>query len=451
MKIEIAYGAALKVGDPPLQEDELKRALSQEIVKGFKQLQVLREEGEVGFIDLPNQDLSPILQLVDQLKKDPPEWLVVVGIGGSSLGLEAALQALHPFLPSDGPKLRILDNVDPEKTAAVLREVDLSKAVVNVVSKSGGTAESMANFLVVFKALSERVGEYEAKKEVVFTTDPQKGTLRELANEHGFKALPVPPNVGGRFSVLSPVALFPLAFVGASVRELLDGARWMAELCEEKAGIENPALLLAGLHLSLCKKGKNIAVMMPYLTRLEGFSRWFCQLWAESLGKEGRGQTPLAAMGANDQHSLIQLFNDGPKDKMVTFLRVENPEEDVEIPGLFSGKETLGYLGGKSLHSLLLNEEIGTAAALAKSGVPSITISLERLNSFTLGALFMLYEITTSVCGLAMGINPFDQPGVEQGKRFTYALMQRQGFEREMEEVKRWHLAGNASLRLEEE
>ncbi len=158
----------------------------------------------------------------------------------------------------------------------------------------------------------------------------------------------------------------------------------------------------------------------------------------------------MAAMGANDQHSLIQLFNDGPKDKMVTFIRVETPEENVKIPGLFSEKETMGYLGGKSLHSLLLSEQVGTAAALAKSGVPSITITIERLNPFNLGAMFMLYEIATAITGLAMGVDPFDQPGVEQGKRFTYALMNRQGFEREEAEIKRWHLASEKVLRLEE-
>ncbi len=450
MTMRLAYGSALGVGSPPATGEELEQVVSTACTGGWDALLSLRARGEVGFMDLPSQDLSLIHQVAQEARGMQPRWLLVVGIGGSSLGLEASAQALAPYLPPGSPELRLLDNVDAEKTAKVLEEVDLSKAVVNVVSKSGGTAESMANFLVVFHAMCRRIGESEARRRVFFTTDPSKGTLRELAKELGIRALPVPPSVGGRFSVLSAVGLFPLSLLGLPVEPILNGAGWMLDLCLSSSGIENPALLLAGLHLLLNQKGKTIAVMMPYLGRLEGFSRWFCQLWAESLGKQGRGQTPLAALGANDQHSLIQLFNDGPKDKMVTFLRVERPEAEVEIPAIFQ-KDSLAYLGGSSLHTLLLNEQVATAAALTKSGVPNLTLSIERLEPFTLGALFMLYQLATAVAGLAMGINPFDQPGVEQGKRFTYGLMRRRGFEKEAREVKRYHAADRAVLELKED
>ena len=446
--LKIAYGSALGVGSPSLEVGELEGFVSSEATGALLRLLRMGEKGEVGFMDLPYQDLSEAKGMASQVREHDPRWLLVIGIGGSSLGFEAALQALEPYLPGDAPRVEIVDNVDSERTAAVLKRVDLSRTVVNVVSKSGGTAESMANFMVVFDALVKRVGVEEAKRRVVFTTDPFKGTLRELAEEEGFSALDVPPNVGGRFSVLSPVGLFPLAVVGAPVEEILEGAAWMVTLCREKEGLENPTLLLAGLHELLNRKGRSIAVMMPYLNRLQGFTQWFCQLWAESLGKKGKGQTPLAALGANDQHSLVQLFNDGPKDKMVTFIRVEEPAARIQIPPAFSQKDSMAYLGGSFLHTLLLNEQVGTAAALTKSGVPNITISLERLNAFTLGALFMLYEVTTAVCGIAMGINPFDQPGVEQGKRFTYALMNRPGFEREFTQVKEWDRAHDAVLAL---
>jgi glucose-6-phosphate isomerase len=311
-----------------------------------------------------------------------------------------------------------------------------------VISKSGGTAETMAQYLVVRAWLEDALGD-AASRHVVFTTDPSRGALREIAARDGIATLDVPPDVGGRFSVLSPVGLLPAALAGIDVERLVAGARRALERAEADDLLRNPAALYAALHWAADSDlGARIHVLMPYTDRLRDFAEWYRQLWAESLGKrvdrEGRtvhtGPTPLAAVGATDQHSQVQLFMEGPFDKVITFIRVERFAEDVPIPAPAPGTGSdlppdLAYLPGHTLAELLDAEYQATATALAEMGRMSCTLQVPELTPESLGEAIMFFQLATGYAGVWYGVDPFDQPGVELGKRLTYAAMGRPGFD----------------------
>jgi glucose-6-phosphate isomerase len=395
-------------------------------------------DGILGFLDLPDDRAlhQSVQQFAAQARGHFAD-VVVLGIGGSALGpiaLRTALCApawnqLDDAARDGRPRLHVLDNVDPRTIGALLDHLRFERTLFVVTSKSGGTAETMAQFLVVADRLRQagrRLAEH-----VVFVTDPEKGALRALARQEGIPALAVPPNVGGRFSVLSPVGLLPAALVGIDTAALLEGAADMRTRCAPADLAGNPAGVFAVLQwLADTEVGKGTHVLMPYSDALRDMAAWFVQLWAESLGKigaegEGIGPTPLAALGATDQHSQVQLFMEGPPDKTVTFLAVSRPERDVQIPSLFAEVPELGYLGGHSLFELLDVERRATAGALARRGRPNMTLTLDTVDAWHLGALFMLFEVATVYAGELYGVNPMDQPGVELGKQFTYAMLGR--------------------------
>ncbi|HEY0971823.1 MAG TPA: glucose-6-phosphate isomerase [Gemmatimonadales bacterium] len=395
-------------------------------------------DGILGFLDLP--DDRAMLAAVTRFAEDVAgrhDDVVVLGIGGSALGPIALRTALCtpgwnslPAEARDGrPRLHVLDNVDPRTIGALLDQLALDRALFVVTSKSGGTAETMAQFLVVEGRL--RDAGLDPARHLVFVTDPEKGALRALARERSIPALDIPPNVGGRFSVLSPVGLLPAALAGMDTAALLEGAADMRTRCAAVDLSRNPAGAFAVLQwLSDVDLGKRIHVLMPYSDALRDLADWFVQLWAESLGKigpdgEGVGPTPLAALGATDQHSQVQLFMEGPADKTITFLAVAAPDEDVRIPELHSDVKELGYLGGHTLFELLDVERRATAGALARRGRPNMTLTVDRADAWHLGALFMLLEIATVYAGSLYGVDPLDQPGVELGKQFTYAMLGR--------------------------
>jgi len=428
--VRIEYGLALaeNLADGKVNTKALK-GLVPELEEAQNWLEALGKNGTVGFMDLPFQEITPLLDMGNHIRSQFRHFLLI-GIGGSALGAETLAHTLWHIRPCDMPAFHVLDNVDPVKTREVLGRLDPRETCFCVVSKSGSTAESMANFLVILEWLKDAVGEDGARERVIFITDPYKGGLRDLAKEEGYCALAIPPNVGGRFSVLSAVGLLPAVVLGLNVEGLLRGASLALRVCRTRGLDSNPAWIIAGLHYLHCTLGKKgISVMMAYHERLTTFVDWYRQLWAESLGKGGKGQTPVKAVGAVDQHSQIQLYNEGPKDKIITFLRVESFSSDIEIPSLYPDKPALAYLGGHSLGELMNKELVGTASALAKRGVPSVTISMPQVDELNLGALFMVYEMATALTGHLYGINPFDQPGVEEGKRLTYGLMGRPGFE----------------------
>jgi glucose-6-phosphate isomerase len=399
--------------------------------------------GELGFLDLP-VDEALLAQTTGFAERARGRWtdVVVLGIGGSALGPIALRTALRPHgwnaLPAnarDGlPRLHVLDNVDPDTIAATLAALDLELTLFLVISKSGGTAETMAQYLIVRGALDARFGE-RATEHLVFVTDPAKGSLRPIATREGIDALDIPANVGGRFSVLAPVGLLPAALIGIDVTALLAGAADMRRRCAHGELARNPAGAFAVLQsIAHDRHGKGVHVLMPYADPLRDFAAWFVQLWAESLGKirpDGTsvGPTPVPALGATDQHSQVQLFMEGPADKTVTFLAVAGREERGPIPALHADVPDLAYLGGHTLGQLLEVERRATAGALARRGRPNMTLTLDAVDAWHVGGLIFLLELATAYGGELYGVNAFDQPGVELGKQYTYGMLGRPGFE----------------------
>jgi glucose-6-phosphate isomerase len=402
----------------------------------------LRESGQVGFADVV-RDASLRDQATSYANDAAGKFddVIVLGIGGSALGPIALRTALRPsgwnLLDSAGrggmPRLHVLDNVDPETIDALLGRLSLHRSLFIVTSKSGGTAETMSQFLIV----NGRLGDagLEPRDHFVFVTDPKQGALRPLASREGITALDIPPSVGGRFSVLSPVGTLPAALIGIDVGSLLRGAADMAERCTTSQLSANPAGVYAALHwLADTRHGKAINVFMPYSDALRDMADWFVQLWAESLGKHtpdggSVGSTPLPALGATDQHSQVQLFMEGPLNKTVTFVAVRERGTDVTIPRAFEDVKELAYLGQHTLAELIDIEQRATAGALAKRQRPNLTIHLDRVDAHHVGALMMLLEIATAYAGQLYGVDAFNQPGVELGKQFAYALLGRPGAE----------------------
>lgn len=422
-----------------IPEDAWAKA-DQLFAKTHAEFEKRRAAGELGFLDLPT-DKALHAQSVDFAKRTRGRFddVVVLGIGGSALGpiaLRTALRKPQWNLLDAGerdlrPRLHVLDNLDPTTIAGLLdRVVKIERTLFIVTSKSGGTAETMAQYVVV----RDQLEKYQllAKDHIVFVTDPKKGALRPLATQEGIPALDIPANVGGRFSVLSPVGVLPAALMGINTTSLLAGAADLVDRCTSPKLRENPAAVFATLQfLADGKSGKHVHVMMPYSDALRDMAGWFVQLWAESLGKqrldgkEHVGPTPLAALGATDQHSQVQLFMEGPADKTITFIAVARRGSDVEIPKLHGDVPELSYLGGHTLGEVLDVERRATAGALAKRGRPNMTIELEEVSPASIGALFMLLETATIFAGGLYGVNPLDQPGVELGKQFTYAMLGR--------------------------
>jgi glucose-6-phosphate isomerase len=370
---------------------------------------------------------------------------ILIGIGGSSLGAIATIQALtHPFrnlLPAEqrtGPRFFVLDNPDPEKVAATLETVDLRRTLVNVVSKSGQTAETAANFLVVRDALYQAVGPEQARKQIIATTDPESGLLRQMSDQEGYRTFPVPPGVDGRQTVLSAVGLIPAALAGVDIHQMLAGAAAMRARASSAEVRENPAYLLAALSVLADRKhGKSMLVTMPYADALFGVSDWFRQLWAESLGKKlsvdnevvYAGQTPIKALGAIDQHSQIQLYTEGPNDKLIQLVAVDRYRDQVAIPNPPEDVPDLGYFQGGELGQLLDRERLATSWALTKAERPNLTITVPSIDAAIIGEFFYLFQLQTVMAGALYHVNPFGQPGVEAGKNATYALMGRSGYE----------------------
>jgi glucose-6-phosphate isomerase len=399
-----------------------------------------RTAGELGFLDLPGDaDLHAQSTQFATRTRGKFDDIVVLGIGGSALGpiaLRTALRKPYWNMLSAGdrdmkPRMHVLDNLDPVTITALLNQVKLERTLFVVTSKSGGTAETMAQYLVVRETLEQH--KLAVRDHVVFVTDPAKGALRPVANAEKIPALDIPANVGGRFSVLCPVGLLPAALIGIDTAGLLAGAGEMAQKCVSPQLRDNPAAVFGTLqYLADVKAGKRIHVMMPYSDALRDCAAWFVQLWAESLGKirpdkVSVGPTPLASLGATDQHSQVQLFMEGTADKTITLISAPRKGRDVQIPKLHQDIPELAYLGGHALGEVLDVERRATAGALARRGRPNMTIELDAVDAWHVGALFMLLECATIYAGAMYGVNPLDQPGVELGKNFTYAIMGRPG------------------------
>ncbi len=378
------------------------------------------------------------------------ENILVLGIGGSALGGLALSEALlHPYwnLLSEEerngyPRIFFMDNIDPDSMNALFDVLDLSKTLVNVITKSGSTAETMSQFLIIKDRLEKELGD-NYRYNIVATTDKKTGVLRQIAEQEGYKTFVIPDDVGGRFSVFSAVGLLPLALAGIDIDAIVNGIKDMDLALKNTDIHENIAAQNALIHYLLdTKKGKSISVMMPYSSKLKYVADWYVQLWAESLGKntdkDGNnvniGQTPIKALGATDQHSQIQLYNEGPNNKIINFIRVKDFDTTLEIPNIFE-YTGIGYLGGKTINRLINAEADSTRVALADYKRPTVTITLDKIDGYHLGQLLYMLEVQTAIAGELYNINTFNQPGVEQAKNYTYALMGRAGYEESANEL----------------
>jgi glucose-6-phosphate isomerase len=404
--------------------------------------------GKLGFIDLPNQieEAKRIMRWARRARK-PFDTLVVLGIGGSALGNNSLQQALRPFYwnlmdrkdRKGWLRLFVLDNVDPRWTAELLETLDLKKTLFNVISKSGTTAECLANYFFFRKAVEKTVGAKRAPQHFVLTTDAKKGYLRELAAREKMMTFEVPGNVGGRFSVFTPVGLVSAALTGIDLVELLGGAKAMAKRCQSASLKDNPAAVYAALQYLYYQKGVKLSVLMPYSQNLWCVADWYRQLWAESLGKKldrsGKtvhlGPTPIKALGVTDQHSQAQLYMEGPFDKIISFLSVKDFGRKTVIPSV----DASHYLSGRTLNELLKAEEQGTRSALTKAQRPNMTISISEISPATIGELLFFFEMAVAYMGELLDVNAFDQPGVELAKVYTYALMGREGYDPQRAEL----------------
>lgn len=399
-----------------------------------------RERGELGFTELIRD--MPMVQEIEEVAEGILPWcenFVIFGMGGSALGNLALFRGLRPphynlfeNLRGGRPRLFITNNVDPVEWRVLLENLDLTKTVFNVISKSGSTAETMALYLIAKDLLEREVGD-SWPEHFIFTTSKEKGELYNIKERMGITSLPIPENVGGRFSLFSAVGLLSSCVVGISIKEVLKGAVEMDNWCSSDSVWENPAYLKAILQYLAVKKGKNISIIMPYSHSLEYVADWYLQLAGESLGKrytrDGEevytGYTPVKAVGATDQHSQLQLYMEGPDDKVITFLTVGGLTGDLEIPRMEKGD--LSYLGGHSLGHLLMTEKRGTEEALARTGRMTASIHLPSLEPTMIGQLLYMMELEIAFAGELYNINAFDQPGVELGKNLTRKMLGRQG------------------------
>jgi glucose-6-phosphate isomerase len=390
-----------------------------------------------GFMRLPKtaEYAEASVRVAQEIRGSGATDFIHVGIGGSALGPMALQKALnHPYynaLPGGarrGPRLHFAENTDPATLAAILDVADPTGTWVNVVTKSGSTAETMANFVVIRGFLVDALGNFGYQGRTVATTDPEEGFLKEIADRDDLSVLPIPKDVGGRFSVLTPVGLLPAAVAGLNVEALLAGAAQCVDEVNEQRD-EHPAVVGAAMHYLMdIARGRNVRVMMTYADALERLAAWFVQLWAESLGKDGKGSTPHGAVGTTDQHSQVQLYMQGPQDKVVEIVEVEDHPRDLPIPGAYEDLEGVGYLGGHTMAELLNVECDATRKALTEAGRPNSTIKLGAVNEENLGYLLQALEVQTAIAGSLYGVNAFDQPGVEAGKQITYKRMGRPGY-----------------------
>lgn len=442
---------ASAVGDHGIDDSSLDLARAIAALRDFRGRV---DSGQIGFPRLPDDETTAAqISKFAATLRGKIDTVIVLGIGGSALGayaLDAAIRGPHPVqvgVDKKHPRLVVLDNVDPGFIAAALENIDPKKAVACVIAKSGGTAETLSTFMIVHAWMTKAMGVKKTAARIIAVTDAQKGDLLAIAQQEKYALFYVPANVGGRFSVFSPVGLVPAALIGLDIKKLLRGAADATAASWSPDLKKNPALQSALVHHALdTQHGKKIEVVFSYSSYLWASAFWYRQLWAESLGKRvdrrgevvHTGQTPVAALGVTDQHSQVQLYMEGPNDKMITFWAVEKLRADLKIPAAaqFKKFDSCGYLAGKQLASLLHAERRATEAALTAAQRPNCRWTLPRVDEYSIGAFFQMLEFQTAFAGELYGIDAFDQPGVELAKRLTNGLMGKKGFEEWANKVK---------------
>jgi glucose-6-phosphate isomerase len=410
--------------------------------------------------DKTNNDYYPLIMPLDMQKEiqkikeyavkiqENFDNFVVVGMGGSSLGNELLHYAINGIFYNENharkyPKLYFFDNVDPESIKDAIDLLDMKKTVFNIITKSGTTSETMLNMLAIGASLKKEG--LSLKDHLIFTTDPEKGFLREMSKETEIKTFPIHPLLGGRFSVLSHVGLVSAAVTGVDIEALIEGALKELEDIKAKDVLRSQALLLPLFQYNLNKSGVNINVIFSYSDSLYYIGEWYKQLMAESLGKrysrEGKdiftGITPLFLKGTTDQHSVLQLLIEGPFDKFIIFMAPKKYRKEIKVSEEIIRDERINYLQDREYSSLIKSEYLATKAALTKNGRPNVSIEFDKIDEFNLGRAIYMLEYGIIALGEMLNINPIDQPGVELGKKYTYGIMGRKGFEKERNEFKK--------------
>lgn len=423
------------------------REIEPEVLKAHKILSAERREKKYGFYDL-YKDKVTLKQVKDAAARfSEMEYknLVVLGIGGSALGITALHTALgDPYRNLCGrkarkgrPRLFVMDNIDPVTFKAMMRLCRPEKTLYNVISKSGGTAETISQLMIIVDMLEKKLGADAIKDHLVVTTSPRgenapKSLLHPVADAYDLVSFDIPLNVGGRFSVFSPVGMFPAALLGMDVDAMAAGCAAMDKQCSRASLLDNPAYLRAAVqYLMDVRKGKTMSVMMPYADGLRDVADWYRQLWAESLGKRYdldrnevyAGQTPIKALGATDQHSQVQLYREGPNNKIFNILEVKRFASTLRIPDVLPQVTGLDYLRNATMNKLMAAELQGTLDALKVSRRPAMRIILPAVNAFTVAQVLYLLEVETAMAGRLYHVNTFDQPGVEEGKIIARRLM----------------------------
>jgi glucose-6-phosphate isomerase len=421
------------VGEAGLRDEDLEELASTLGVLD-RELAAARQNGRLAFLELPYQ--VHVLPEIRRLTKPLLEWcweFVVLATDGLALGVKALHQALchpqHNYMPigqrHHRPGLWVVDSPDSDRLYGLLDSLRLRRTVFNVISKSGSGAQTLAQFLFVYRLMQTRVSG-QARGHLVVTTDPEQGVLRRLVAQEGFPSLGLPANVEERFALLSPAGLLPAAMVGVDLEEWLAGARFMDQRLKAATPEGNLAYRLAGLiYLFASRRGRPILVFMPGAAALSGLADWFCQLWAESLGK--KSPAPGGPTPESGRPSHWQLYLEGPQDKLITFLEVEKLQHRLEIPKLFGDLAGLNYLEGRAISDLSLAQKRAAALHLREAGRPSLTLSLPEINAFTIGQLIYLLEVVTVAAASLFAVNPLDQPGVERLEATTGGLLGRPG------------------------
>ncbi len=416
------------IGDGGVDQSEIDAVLPR-AEQALSSLRVSYEDKSLPLLRLTGRtdDIEECAHVLEGFVRGA-ERVYILGTGGSSLGGQALVQ-LHGYRVSgitsaSTPDVCFMDNLDGNTMAQFLRDCDLRQARFIVISKSGGTPETISQFIAVIEALKEEGLEWNIGGHVLGVSEPgspDKNALRRLAERYAIKVLDHDPNIGGRFSVLSNVGILPALIMGLDVHALRAGAHEVLQPILDRVDPAQSAPAMGAI-INYClaqNHGHNASVIMPYTDRLRLFSAWFGQLWAESLGKEGMGTAPIAAAGPVDQHSLFQLFNGGPRDKLVNFVMTRAAGKGPRIPESYASDPLVGYLAGHTIGDLVDCEQRASAETLANNGRPVRIFAIDKLNEHSLGGLLMHFMLETIIAGYLMGVNPFDQPAVEDSKVLT--------------------------------
>ncbi|HHX12974.1 MAG TPA: glucose-6-phosphate isomerase [Clostridiales bacterium] len=442
-KVTFDYSAAKKF----ISSDEVAMIKSQtEAAKD----QLVNRTGEgnafLGWIDLPvdydEEEFSRIKSAAEKIKSDS-EVLVVIGIGGSYLGARATIEFLrHSFYNSVSKEVRKTpeiyycgNNISSTYMKHLMDAIGDKDFSVNIISKSGTTTEPAIAFRIFKKKLIEKYGKEEAAKRIFATTDKAKGALKDLATAEGYESFVVPDEVGGRYSVLTAVGLLPIAVSGADITKLMEGAASMREYCLNNPYESNDAMQYAAVRNILHRKGKSIEILVNYEPALHFVSEWWKQLYGESEGKDQKGIYPASVDFTTDLHSMGQFVQDGSRIMFETVLNLENSGEEIVLEAEDEDLDGLNYLAGKTMDFVNKSAMKGTLLAHIDGGVPNLMVNIPEQNEFYLGELFYFFEFACGVSGYLLGVNPFDQPGVESYKKNMFALLGKPGFEAQREEL----------------